>query len=160
MATLQESGRIALAIAIVSQPIHLAWGRGDTTWDSVPSPDPNNAITLAREIGRRAATQVSYCRPEPTGEIELATGRYALTATPTTNVYVKFTYAFGDAAGETVRELGIFLGTQIKATVPAGQRYFLPADLLTLGRLYALERVTGFLRSPTVRQVFEYVLPF
>nr|WP_265665020.1 hypothetical protein [Verminephrobacter aporrectodeae] len=144
----------------MNQPIHLAWGSGLDAWAAALPPEPNNATALVTEVGRRAVTQVSYCRADANGEIELATGRYTLSAEPSTNVYLKFTYAFDDAAGTTIRELGIFLGTQIKATVPAGQRYFRPSDLLVTGRMYALERVAGFLRSPTVRQVFEYVLPF
>lgn len=160
MATLQESGRIALAIAVASQPIHLAWGRGNPAWDALPEPDPNNATALVDEVGRRSVTQVGYCLPSPVGEIELADGNYTLSMEPTTYVYVRFTYAFADAAGETLREVGIFLGTQIKAGVPVGQRYFLPADLESSGRLYALERQVAFFRSPTLRQHFEYVLPF
>jgi len=160
MATLQESGRIALAIAVASQPIHLAWGRGSPAWDDAPQPEGSTHNTLVDEIGRRTATQVGYCRPDPAGEIELATGRYTLSAEPSTLVYVKFVFAFAEAAGETIREQGIFLGTQPKPGLPAGQRYYLPADLAQPGRLYALERVPAFLRNGATRQMFEYVLPF
>lgn len=160
MATLQESGRIALAIAVASQPIHLAWGHGSPAWDAAPQPEGNTNAGLVDEIGRRASTQVGYCRPDANGEIELASGRYTLSAEPTTYVYVKFVFAFAEAAGETIREQGIFLGTQVKAGLPAGQRYFLPADLASPGRLYALERVTAFPRNGATRQMFEYVLPF
>ena len=52
-ATLQESGRIGLAIAVASQPLHLAWGRGSPAWDSTPESPPGNANALTDEIGRR-----------------------------------------------------------------------------------------------------------
>ena len=34
MAILPTSGRTALAIAVMAQPLHLAWGTGDILWDS------------------------------------------------------------------------------------------------------------------------------
>ena len=127
---------------------------------AAPEPEPSNQSTLTDEIGRRVATQVAYCRPDPAGEIELASGRYALSPEPSTNVYLKFVFMFEEAATETVRELGVFLGTQTRPGLPAGQRYFSPDELVARGRLYCLERVSAFPRNGATRQMFEYVLPF
>lgn len=160
MAVLQNTGRTALARAIAEQPIHLAWGRGAPIWDADPEPEPTSAAALLDEIGRRTATQVGYVVPDAAGEIEMVSGRYKLSATPTRWVYVRFTFDFGDAEGETVRELGIFVGSKAAAGLPAGQRYFTPAQLADAGELYALERLPKFTRNGAVRQVFEYVLPF
>src|SRR5450830_1738431 len=120
MATLQESGRIALAIAVASQPIHLAWGHGSPAWDAAPQPEGNTNAGLVDEIGRRASTQVGYCRPDVNGEIELASGRYTLSAEPTTFVYVKFVFAFAEAAGETIREQGSFWAPRSRPACPPG----------------------------------------
>ena len=161
MAVLQDSGRIVLARAVAAQSIHLAWGRGLPAWDAAPQPEPTNANALVDEIGRRAVTQVGYVVPDEGGEIELPSGaRYTAVAGPTRWLYVRFTFNFTDAAGETIRELGIFVGTQAAAGVPAGQRYLTPAEVATHGDLYALERLPKFPRSGDVRQVFDYVLPF
>lgn len=160
MAVLQNSGRIALARAIAQQPIHLAWGRGTPAWDADPQPEPTNATTLVDEIGRRSVTQVGYVLPAVDGEIEMVSGRYTLSENPTQWVYVRFTFDFADAEGETIRELGIFIGSQPVAGLPAGQRYLTPAQLANAGELYALERLAKFTRNGAVRQVFEYVLPF
>lgn len=160
MAVLQNTGRIALARAIAQQPIHLAWGRGAPGWDAAPQPEPTDATALVDEIGRRAVTQVGYVEPDANGVIEMVSGRYALSEAPTRWVYVRFTFDFADAEGETIRELGLFIGSQPAAGLPAGQRYFTPAQLANVGELYALERLPKFTRSGAVRQVFEYVLPF
>lgn len=161
MAVLQDPGRIALARAIAAQPIHLAWGRGLPVWDALPEPEPTNATALIDEIGRRAVTQVGYVLPDEDGEIELPSGvRYTAAAEPTQWVYIRFAFNYQDAEGETIREMAVFLGTQPIAGLPAGQRYFTPAQLASPGDIYALERMTAFPRSGAVRQVFEYVLPF
>lgn len=161
MAVLQNDGRIALAVAVATQPIHLAWGRGRPAWDSAPEPEPNNATSLIDEVGRRTATQVGYVVPDANGEIELPSGaRYTSSAVPTRWVYVRFTFSFGDAAGQDIRELGIFLGSKTDPALPAGQRYFTPAQVTQPGRLYALDREPKLTRNGSVRQHYEYVLPF
>lgn len=160
MAVLQDSGRIALAAALASLPIHFAWGRGNPAWDANPDPEPTNATALVDEIARRTATAVGYVLPDPAGEIETVDGNYTASAVPTEWVHVRTQYNYGDAAGETIRELGLFLGTVTDPALPAGQRYFTPAEIVNPGLLYTLERIPFFVRNPTVRQVFEYVMPF
>ena len=34
LATLTKTGRAAIALAISSRPLHLAWGSGDPAWDA------------------------------------------------------------------------------------------------------------------------------
>ena len=160
MAVLQNEGRKALARAIAAQSIHLAWGRGLPAWDAAPVPEPIDATALVDEIGRRVVTSVAYVVPDAAGEIELVTGRYKVSATPTKWLHLRWTFDFADAEGQTIRELGIFLGTVPLPARPAGQRYFAPGDLQTPGDLYCLERLPKFTRNGAVRQVFEYVLPF
>ena len=161
MATLQNDGRIALAVAMAAQPVHLAWGRGLPAWDAEAAPEPSNATTLVDEVGRRMATFVGYVQPDAAGEIELPSGsKYTVVAGPTRWLYVRVVFNFEDAEGETIRELGITFGATPVAGLPVGQRYFIPAEIDAPGRLYTLERVPAFTRNGAVRQTFEYVLPF
>ena len=83
-----------------------------------------------------------------------------MVAGPTRWLYVRVVFNFEDADGETIRELGITFGAAPVAGLPAGQRYFTPAQIAQPGRLYTLERVPAFTRNGAVRQTFEYVLPF
>lgn len=160
MASLQRAGRILLAKEFATLPIFLGWGSGNAAWDTTPPAEPTTAAALVAELGRRKAQTVTYAVASATGTVELSSGRYNLSATPTDLVYLKFVFDFNDAAGQTIRELGIFAGTTIKSTVLATQTYYAPTDLQTPGDLYAVEYVKAFPRVNTVRQVFEYVLPF
>ena len=161
MAVLQNSGRAALARAIAVQPIYLAWGRGLPAWDAAPEPEPTNAETLVDEIGRRLATAIGFVLPSPNGEIELPDkSRFTAHAEPTKWLHVRWNFDYTDAAGEVVRELGVFVGGAVVDGLPAGQRYFTPDQVATPGALYTMERVTSFTRNGAVRQVQEYILPF
>jgi hypothetical protein len=160
MPTLQLSGRIALAQAIAVQSLHIAWGRGSAAWDTTPVPEPTTATALVDEIARRTVNSVGYVTPDAAGEIIMPSGdRFTASAQPTNilNLYTEF--AFADAAGETVREYGLFIGSVATAGLPAGQRYFTPAQLANPGKLYALERVPHFVRNGAVAQVYRFLLP-
>ncbi len=161
MAVLQQRGREALAGKVAATPIFLAWGRGNPAWDAVPEPEPSDATALVDEIGRRQVTTVAYVRPDAAGEIELADeSRWAIHPSRTSYVLVRTVFAYAEAAGQTVRELGFFLDCQPVAGLPAGQRYFTPAQIAVPGDLYTLQRVQKFVRDGSVRQSFEFVLPF
>lgn len=156
MAILVSVGRAAIIQSLKEQPIHLAWGPGDPDWDTTPELPNVSTTALINEIGRRAVSQVNYCLPDPDGEIDVATGRFTVSATPTKYLYMRFSYDFADAAGETIRQLGLFIGTQVKNTVPPGKMYLLPADIEDPGTLFLLEH-TKIERSDLLRQRFEFV---
>lgn len=158
MAILTLSGRAAMAAAIKSNPIHLAWGTGDPAWDTTPVPEPVDATALVAEVGRRAVTMVSFCSPSPTGEIQVPNGQFTLTNEITNNLYFRFNFDFGDAATATIRETAIFIGTQVQNGLPPGLMYFTPDQIKSPGILFVLERFPAFQRSPSVRQSFEFVV--
>lgn len=161
MAVLQQAGRIAMAKAVAAQTIHIAWGRGLPAWDDTPEPEPVSAVGLVDEIGRRLVTEVLFVKPDVLGDIELPSGnKYSISAEPTTYLLLRATFGFTDAEGENVREMGVFFGTQLKAEVPAGTRWVLPAQLDNPGEIYTLERRTAVYRSGATRQVEEIILPF
>lgn len=158
MAILTTSGRTAIALAVAAQPLHLAWGTGDPAWDAVPVPEPTDASALVAELGRHAVDVQTYCTPDPAGGISVPEGRYKTSSTPTNYLYVQFNFDYADEPTAVIREVGVFLGTAPKATVPPGKGYLLPADLESPGVLLALQRVPAIPRSSATRQSFEFVL--
>lgn len=160
MAILTNSGRAAVAMSVKDQPIHMAWGSGNAAWDDDPEAEPVEAAALVNELGRRRATQVLYCTPSPSGELVVPTGRFTVSLVPTKYLYMRFAFDFNDAPASTIRELGIFLATVPKSTVPIDQEYLVPSEIEEQGILLALERITKIERSASIRQQFEFVIQF
>jgi hypothetical protein len=158
MAVLTVSGRTAMAVAIMAQPLHFAWGRGDPAWDTVPVGASAEATALVHELGRVAPATVGYCVPNDAGSIYVPTGRYAPSLVPTNYLHLRYDFDYLDAVGETVREAALVMSTRLRPGLPSGQRYFLPNHLASPGILLAIERFPGFIRTAQVRQIFEYVL--
>lgn len=158
MAILTNSGRAALAAAIMAKPIHMAWGSGNAAWDSVPVPVTTLATALENEIGRRTATQVKYCTPQAGGELIVPTGEFTESPTPTKYFYMRFNFDFVDAPTSSIREVAVFSDTQLVAGLPVGQRYFPPSSVQSAGILMVIERISKFDRLPSIRQSFEFVI--
>ena len=119
LATLTNTGRAAIASAIASRPLHLAWGTGDPAWDADDASLPSlvNATALTAEVGRRLATAVGYVEPDDEGDIVIpvATGsgnatnkRYKQVAGPTPYLYIRVNFNFEDASSAIIREVGVF----------------------------------------------------
>lgn len=160
MAILTNSGRVAMAEAIVARPIHLAWGSGDPDWDTTPVPATISETALVDEVGRRLVSQTRYCTPDPDGEIVVPTGRFTESLTPTKHLYMRFNFDFFDAPTATIREVAVFVGSETDPELPGGQMYFEPADIVSPGTLLVIERTAKFVRSSSVRQSFEFVVTF
>jgi len=158
MAILTNSGRAALAAAIVAKPIHLAWGSGDAAWDTTPVAVTTAATALVSEIGRRTATVTKYCTPQAGGELIIPTGEFTESLIPTRYIYLRFNFDFVDSPIASIREVAVFSSTQMVDGLPVGQRYFLPTQVASPGILMAIERIAKFDRSPSVRQSFEFVI--
>lgn len=159
MSVFTLDGRAELARMLSERELYMAWGRGNPAWDDVPVPVSVEATGLFDEVGRMAATAVGFALPDEAGEIETPSGRYARVFVPSRYLYLKFSFAFADAAGEMLRECGVFLGTVLASGLPDAQRYFEPADVADPGVLVAVERFPVFERFPSVRQTFEAVFP-
>jgi len=158
MAILVDLGRVAMAEAIKVLPLFMAWGNGDVGWDTVPQVENISDISLVAEVGRRSASFVEFCTPDPAGSIVVHSGIYAPSVTPTNSLHIVFNFDFSDGLNETIREVGVFIGTTIKPGTPGN--YFLPADILDAGSLMLSEHVQAFARSNSVRQTFEFVVNF
>ncbi len=163
MPILTKSGRVVIAESIAARPLHLAWGTGDGAWIEPPSENPD-AIALMNEVGRRVASEVSYATqvttPGSPAEIELPTGRFNRSATPTNHLLIVVNFDFADAQSSEIREVGVFSNTTLIGGLPPGQQYFSPAELATPGRLLHLENIAPIFRSPAIRESFEIVITF
>ncbi|MFT4927520.1 MAG: hypothetical protein ACI8WB_003631 [Phenylobacterium sp.] len=159
MAILTNSGRSELVRAIYQQPVFMAWGRADGAWVTPPA-ESLDSSGLQDAIGYRQATQVRYCVPDEAGQIEVSSGKFSLSDEPTRHLYLQFRYDFIDAVGETIREIGVYLGTAVQAGLPAGQVYFTTAEVDDSGKLLLLENYRPLLRDDSVRESFDFVVTF
>ena len=50
MAILTNSGRVAMAMSVKAQDLHLAWGSGDAAWDTTPVPESITAEALLGSV--------------------------------------------------------------------------------------------------------------
>lgn len=171
LATLTTAGRAAIVKALKERSIHLAWGIGLSEWDAEDAvlPGLTSRTELFNEIGRRAITSSAYVTPDEEGDIvipissessELNEVRYSISDVPTPYLYIRVNYDFSDAPNAVIRELGVFMDTEVADGVPAGKKYLLPEDLSDKGILLAMQCVKPAInRSPSVRQTIEFVLP-
>lgn len=175
LATLTTSGRAAIAKAISTQVLHLAWGFGELHWDDDPDQSHLKEILIAKtalnnEVGRRLVTFVGFVTPDDAGDITVPIGRqsdgtaevarYLSCPDPTPYLYLRVNFDYDDANDQIIREVAVIMGTAVKDDLPAGQRYFTPVDLADPGQLLAIQRLDPVIkRSPAVRQTFEFVLP-
>lgn len=156
---LTTGGRTVLAEAISVLPIFLAIGQGDPAWDAAPvSPSPD-ATALSNEIGRRIVDRTRFVVDDPAGEIVLSHGRYTVSETPTHQLLLEVKFGFGDAANLTIREVGVFIGTEPVTGLPAGQRYFAPSEIADPGDLFSLDRLAAPLQKTAAFEIdFSHVL--
>ena len=160
MSILTTSGRAAIAASIKQQPIHLAWGNGNTSWQENPPPEQMSATGLIKEVGRRTANEVSFCIPDEQGDLIIPTGRFRAVDEATNNLYINFTFDFTDSPDEIIRELGVMVGTTVNGDLPPGQRYFLPNEITKHGILLVLEHTVPLVRTPATRETFSFVVTF
>lgn len=160
MAILTNSGRTSVAQSVMLRPIHLAWGSGDPSWDDTPVPESIDDDSLVNEIGRRKAAVVRYCTPDSGGEVVVPTGRFTFSDEPTRHIYMRFNFDFFDAPTAIIRETAVFIGTETDPSLPPGQMYFEPGQIIDRGVLLVIERIPKFERSQSVRQSFEFVVTF
>lgn len=172
LATLTNSGRAAIANAIIQRELHLAWGEGDPAWDADDAVLPSliDWTSLQHEIGRHIVTKKRFCTPDTDGDIVIPTVltpngktsdvRYRLVDEITPYIYMQTKFEFADAARSVVRELGIFMDTKVREEVPKGQRYFTPDQIedpgIMLTAQLAIPRIN---RSESFQMLFDFVMP-
>lgn len=171
-ATLTHTGRAALAKAVSTRPLTLAWGSGDPDWDADGAELPSlvYATSLTHEIGRRIPSYVGFALPDEDGEIIVAKGRrpdgtvekarYRRVDEPTPYLYVRVDYDFEEGGMAIIREIGLFMDAVPKKGLPPGQRYFLPEEIVEPGLLLAAQIFKPAIpRSPSIQQGINFILP-
>jgi hypothetical protein len=148
---------LAQAAKLQASNIYVAMGSGSAGWDTTMV-DPTTGLTaLQAEIGRRPVYRVAYAATTGSGSpIVTDLGTFYETATPTNYLYVLGQFEYADGADETMREIGIFGGV----TVQAGQEgnFVSGAQVTNAGRLMAVTRFEGIVKSPTLKYSFEFVI--
>lgn len=173
LATLTNVGRAGIAQDICERQIAIGWGTGLPAWDSLPDsalPSLIDRTALYNEVGRRKVSAKGYCLPATNGSIIVPIGqlpdgtvdvaRYEAAPEPTPYLYFRANYEFGDASASVIREIGLFQDTVFASNLPAGQQYFLKSQIASPGRLLSMQILRpAILRSPSIRQMIEFVLP-
>lgn len=160
MAILTNPGRAAIAASVKNETIHMAWGRGASSWDSVRPPEDIDATSLTAEFGRRKSSQVVFCTPDTDGTLVVPSGRFTESSVPTKFLYLRFSFDFLDSPTEVIREVAIFTGTVAKSTVSPTKEYLLPSEIEDPGNILTIEHINRIDRSETIRQQFEFVIQF
>lgn len=160
MAILTRVGRIELAKAVKAQSIYLAWGSGQPQWDTTPVTEQSCSTQLTQALGYRKARRVLYCEPDTSGEIHVPEGTFKASTQATPHIYCEFNYDFTDGLEQTIRELGLMVGTQPHSSEPAGRFYHAPSGIADPGVLMLLEHRPAMYRDQGVRETFEFVLSF
>jgi hypothetical protein len=172
LAVLTKIGRAAFVKAVKERPLYLAWGTGNPAWDAAGAELPSlvDATALTAEVGRRKVSLAAFAIPDDAGGIVIPKGttpagevqeaRYSVSETPTPYLYVLVNYNFADAADATIRELAVFMDSVPVEGLPPGQQYFLPAEIAEPGLILAAQIFSPPInRSPSIRQVIEFVMP-
>lgn len=160
MAILTQAGRIELAKAVKTQSIYLAWGAGEPQWDTSRPAEQSASTALVSTLGYRKAKRILFCEPDPTGEIEVPEGKFKVSTQATPHVYCEFNYDFTDGLAQTIRELGLMIGTTPHSDQPAGKFYLAPNEVADPGVLMLVEHRPAMYRDQGVRETFEFVLSF
>lgn len=170
MAVFTQGGRTVLAQALLNMTLFLAVGEGDPEWDNQPLPTtPEEQATrdaalsvlfdLVSKVGVTRTREKFFVKPDNAGTILMSDGAaYSQSETPTPYVFVRFQLDLPDAADTTLRETGIFVGTQLQGTVPAGQQY-IPADnVVNFGTMIEVDRFAPIVRDGSIGQTFSFIL--
>lgn len=159
MPILTNSGRVAIAESIKAQPLHVAWGGGDGDWLEPPV-ENIEATALLEELGRLVATGVEFVTPDDDGNIVVPGGTFSVSATPTAHLLITANFEFSNAPSAVIREMGVFVGSEMIGGLPAGQTYFEPSQVSAPGRMLHVENFAPIYRSPAIRESFQIVISF
>jgi len=142
MAVLTYSARTKLAEYLKSRPLYLAIGTGSQEWGEIPPSPDYEAVALNNEIGRKKITRAYFVNEDENGEIDMPGGqRYSYSETPTRQIYLHFMFDYGEGLSSSIREIGVFMDTEIKSGLPETQTYFVPEEIENPGTLILLEHL-------------------
>jgi hypothetical protein len=159
MAVFTIGGRTVTGTLMFQQVFFLAVGKGNPTWDTSLEPPTPTLADLVDAVGVTRCREVSYVVPDEAGVIAMSDGaKFARTVEPSRYIYLEFKLDLPDAVPETLREAGVFHGTEIEAGIPAGQFYIPDDDVIDYGTLIYADRFNSIVRDGTIEQSFSCVL--
>lgn len=122
-----------------------------------PAENPN-ATALVGELGRRKVLDKQWVLPDEAGDVWTHDGRFSVSTTPTNYLMCKASFEPDEAPTATIREYGLFGGTEVVAGLPPGQRYFPVAQVTNNGFPYAVRHVPAVTRNLGTRETFYFVI--
>lgn len=141
MAIVTDAGRARIAELLLALPVHLAIGTGKEDWARERVPEEYTAEALVSEIGRKASHRKMFVTPNDHGEIILPNGkRYSASETPTKHLYFQFQFDYGDGAGVTISEIGLFTDTKVHEDSKT-KTFITPDDIEDAGTLLLLSHL-------------------
>ncbi len=159
-AVLVNDGRILLAQALIDRPAYFGIGAGSADWGTSEPPTAGlEQINMVTPIGYKLAHVVQFVRPDEAGDIVLTSGRYALSEQPTNHLNYRLRLEYGEVM-QDVREIHVYVDTQLVSGLPVGQRYFAPEDVAKTGRLLLAERRKPLFFDGTVGAEINLVVTF
>lgn len=159
MSTLTHSGRAAFANALKSREIYFAVGSGSPDWETTPVPESVQATKLTNEIGRSLVTDVRFVIEDPAGEIITTTGRFSYSEAQTRHLVLNVVLDFNDASNSVIRETAVIVDAKTDPSLPVGQRFFTPEQVIEAGTLIDIDHVKPSIpRSPSTRETFQHVI--
>ncbi|KAB2689652.1 hypothetical protein [Brucella tritici] len=170
MAVFTIGGRKALAQVLLDMNLFLAVGVGNPDWDNEASPSTPEEVALQdaqwatltdleNKVGITRIRDKFFVKPDVSGEIPMSDGSlYAPSDDPTPYVYLRYQLDLGDASGITLRECGLYLGTQIDASVPVGQMFVPSEGVTNYGSLVQIDRFPAVVRDGSISQIFSTIL--
>lgn len=159
MAVYTIGGRRVVASLLLAQDFFLAVGSGDPDWDTTPVAPTASDTDLVAKVGVTRLRDIQFVTPDEAGVISMPDGaQFAVSQTPTRYVYLEFKLDLADASGFTLRENGIYHGTQLDGAVPGGQMFIPHADVVDYGTLMQVDRYNSIVRDGTLEQNFSFIL--
>lgn len=170
MAVFTQDGRVAMAKALYDMTLFLAVGEGLPEWDDQPRPTTpeeqaaqdaawSSLSNLENTVGVTRTRDKYFVIPDPDGDIVMADGaKYSQSAEPTAHVFIRFQLDLNEASNNTLRENGLFVGTKLAESVPAGQMFIPLADLVDLGKMIEVDRFSPIVRDGSVGQTFPFIM--
>lgn len=170
MAVFTQDGRVAMAKALYDMTLFLAVGEGLPEWDDQPrptTPEEQAAQDAAWSVLSNLESPVGFTRvrdkyfvvPDPDGDIVMANGaKYSQSTEPTVYVFIRFQLDLSEASNNTLRENGIFVGTKLAASVPAGQMFIPVADVVDQGKMIEVDRFSPIVRDGSIGQTFPFIM--
>lgn len=159
MAVFCVGGRVVAAQLLHAQTWFMGVGSGDAAWDTtLVQPSPSLADLVAK-VGVMRCREVAYVTPDDAGDISMSDGsKFKRSDDPTRYLYLYFKLDLADADGNTLRETGIYYGTEIAGSIPGGQYYIDDADVTEWGTLVQADRFNSIVRDGTIEQAFSTII--